>query len=281
MELIAKLANDYAVKHPVPAARALQSLPGEHLAAQLSRLEVKAAAAVASSIPVSQMLEVLKEMTDDQAHALFTALPVNVQLILLHGATDDLRDRLLDALPRDRARLLQRLSRYPAGCAAALMEPATLVVSDDLTVAAVLKLAGRNPDRVRFYVYVVDREQRLVGVVTLRQLIKADRHEIVRSIMEQNITSLRATTPHTEVLNHPLWQRFYQLPVVDDDGLLLGVVRYETWRREVANTHRDSSHNIMPTLLAFSELYWVGLSKTMFGGITEHDQAQGTEGKNE
>jgi magnesium transporter len=272
MDLLAKLNHHFASTHPRDAADALALLPGDRLALQLSVLDPKAAAAIARYIALPLLEDALSNMQSKQVGEIYAAFPVDLQVVVWQGARPELREHLFNALPERQRRLLQRLTRYPEGSAAFLMQPAAFTVNEGLTVGDVLKLAGRYPEQVRFYVYVVDGDQRLIGVVTFRELMKAKRQQRIDTLMERNVISLRANTPHSKVLNHTRWQNFHALPVVDDDGVFLGVIRYETWRRESLKQEKSAEYSAVPTLLALGELFWVGLSKAMFAGMAQPHQ---------
>lgn len=272
MELLAKLNRRFATMHPRDVANALSPLPGDRVAEHLSALEPTAAALVARHIAIPQLEEALSNMQSKHMEPLYAAMPTDLQLVVWRGARPELGKKLFNALPERQHRLLQRLSRYPDGSAASLMQPAAFMVNEGLTVGEVLSLAGRYPAQVRFYVYIIDSNQRLIGVITFRQLMKAKRQQRINTLMERNVISLRANTPRSEVLRHPLWQQFHALPIVDDDDVFLGVIRYETWRRESLKMSTTPEYTVVPTLLALGELFWVGLSEVMFGWFSQPRQ---------
>jgi predicted transcriptional regulator len=82
-----------------------------------------------------------------------------------------------------------------------------------------------------YYVYVIDRDSKLEGVVTLRQLLIDISDHLVGTIMESQITTLSAEANLEEILKHPEWGRFHTLPVVDRWGTFFGALRYRMLRR--------------------------------------------------
>jgi magnesium transporter len=156
--------------------------------------------------------------------------------------------------------------RYPPGTAGGLMDPFVFTVPDDVTVKETLKRARVASLEMPFYVYVVDRTQTLVGVVSLKKLIRARHADPISTVMRRDVVSLSAMAPQPEIVKNPHWREFHTLPVTDEDNLFLGVVRYETiarLREELADASNDEG--MLDTALALGELYWIGLSGVMDG----------------
>jgi len=133
-----------------------------------------------------------------------------------------------------------------------------------------------------FYVYVLDRTQTLVGVVSLKKLIRARRADPISSIMRRDIVSLSAVSPQSEIVKTPHWREFHTLPVTDEDNLFLGVVRYETIARlREELVHATNDGGILDTALALGELYWMGLSGVMDGISGRGSEAATRQATNE
>jgi hypothetical protein len=116
-------------------------------------------------------------------------------------------------------------------------------------------------------VFVVDDEHRLVGIVRLRDLLPARRHDPLTSVMNRAVSRLPATAPRAAVLNHPGWRHFHTLPVVDSANLLLGAIAHGTVRAifEEDVLGRPSRADAVTTVFALGELYWLGLSGVLDG----------------
>jgi magnesium transporter len=173
---------------------------------------------------------------------------------------------LLAELEPEIAKPLEQMLRYPPGTAGGLMDPFVFTVPDDVTVKETLKRARVASLEMPFYVYVVDRTQTLVGVVSLKKLIRARHADPISTVMRRDVVSLSAMAPQPEIVKNPHWREFHTLPVTDEDNLFLGVVRYETiarLREELADASNDEG--MLDTALALGELYWIGLSGVMDG----------------
>jgi magnesium transporter len=92
-------------------------------------------------------------------------------------------------------------------------------------------LLRRSSQHALYYVYVVDREGRLIGVVNLRQLLLTSSKQSLQTLMRRPVYSLPPGADHAGIVAHPGWRELHALPVVDGSGRFLGVLRHETVRR--------------------------------------------------
>ncbi len=267
--LLNELTTRYLHDHPLEAARILERNAPETMAALFSGLEPDIAAQAARYVSVPHLTATINYLDAQAAGRLYMALPLDVQLVVWHSAKSDLKNVLSAEIPKKHLKLIKKLASFPAGSAASMMDPVVFSVPHDIRAEEALKLANHHPDALRFYVYVVDREQHLAGVLTLRQLMQAPAKEPISKLAENNISKIHATASKTDVLEHPDWQHFHSLPVVDDENVLIGVIRYKTWRRETVRASDRAGGPIWDTVLALSELYWQGMSETVLGGRAE------------
>jgi magnesium transporter len=139
------------------------------------------------------------------------------------------------------------------------MDAMVLSVADDATAGEALQQAKQHAQHVLFYLYVVDREQRLVGVITLSELLGADPDLLVRAVMTDRPDTVDSRASLLAIAAHPAWRHYHALPVVDEHGVLLGAIRYETARRiegELGQAVKQS--DVSETAGALAQLYAIG-----------------------
>ena len=205
---------------------------------------------------------------------LIAALPVDCGARLLRRLEAKRREHLLEQTPADTAALLRRILRYPEESAGALMDPRALALPEDITAAEALARIRRSPRHALYYLYITNREQKLVGVLNLRELMLAAPRELLSAAMRRDLTTLTALMGSTAIIDHPGWRNVHALPVVDDSGIFLGVVRYETLRQlEDSNKPSQRGVNALSTVLSLGELCWVGLA----GVLTDLTTAAGAK----
>jgi Mg/Co/Ni transporter MgtE len=136
----------------------------------------------------------------------------------------------LDATAPKRARALRGLLEFPENTAGAMMDPQVLALPEDLTAREALIRVREAAADTGYNLYVVDRQQRLAGVLNLRELFLARPRSPLSDLMIRDPLSVPASTGAAALLGHPGWKRVHSLPVVDEQGAYLGTIRYRTLR---------------------------------------------------
>src|SRR5262245_919479 len=157
--------------------------------------------------------------------AIFVYFPPETQVQLVEGAGRAHMARLIEQMSHDdRADLLRRLPaltvenilrlvdeadrkdiaslvKYPGDTAGGLMTTDYAWLPEQITVAEALdRLRLQAPDRETiYYVFVLDDQRKLLGVVSLRDLILANRHALIREAMEQEVVAVKVTDDREQV----------------------------------------------------------------------------------
>jgi CBS domain-containing protein len=223
---------------PARIADLAEALPYMHAAELLNLLEVGLAADVFEQLQPERQLQVLTELPEPRAvEILAETAPDYAADVLGRLPLADAR-RLLERLPRRRALLVADLLRYPANTAGGIMTNEVVTVPVGLTVAEAIEHVRprlARPDLV-YYVYVVaDAESRkLEGIVTLRDLLLARPEQPVAEVMNQNLVVAAPLDPARDVAYRLADHQLNALPVVEDDGRLLGVVTIDSAISQIA-----------------------------------------------
>lgn len=257
------LCETYMNGHPADAARVLERLPAADVAAVFDTVRPAVVAEVVGRMVPSACAECLVQLTHERAARVVEALPADVAAAVLRRLDSAVRAALLDALG-DAARPLRRLLDYRDGTAASMMDPHALALPDDVTVGDALARVERAARHMLYYLYVVNREGTLVGVLDVAELMQAKPTVRLAAVMHQPVAAVPASAERGALLAHPGWVEYHALPVVDDQGRLLGAVRYQTFRRlEAADS--DRAPGPLVTVMALGELYWLGASGFLKG----------------
>ena len=140
------------------------------------------------------------------------------------------------------------------------MDPEVLTAFEQEPVRQVLARLQRNPAHALYYLYVVADNQRLVGVVNMRELIGARPDALLASVCTRHVASIAASATRQTVVGHPAWGSVHALPVVDEAGQFVGVLRYETVRALERRQASDSlASSGLQTASALGELFGLGL----------------------
>lgn len=223
----AELARTYLREFPDEAARRLDDLPVTEIARLLQKERVRHGVPLVERLAPNLAAEVLAALPADARRDVVASMdPVRAVAIL--GWMDDApRAALLDLLEPTLARELRMMAEYPPETAGRLMDPRAVGFMPGTTVQqALARLRATRTQRVAD-VFFTDDEQRLTGTVPLQLLAVAAPGALVEALARPAV-AVQATDPQDEVVEHFNKRRLASLPVVDFEGRLLGVIRYDT-----------------------------------------------------
>ncbi|MEQ9453981.1 MAG: magnesium transporter [Phycisphaeraceae bacterium] len=161
----------------------------------------------------------------DAAKALQTINPSVAAPILDELSVND-RDLIARAAPTAVGEQWQRNATYDRGTIGRVMRPAYAVFERGIKIGdAVEKLRGLVKEFFITYAYVVDDNQKLLGVVTMRELLFADREADISSVMIEKPYAVPASQRMQDTLDELVRMHLPVYPVVSDDGVLVGEVR--------------------------------------------------------
>jgi magnesium transporter len=262
-----EICETFVEAHPADAARAVERLLPSDASALLAALHPRAAAMVVTHMVAAAGAECLARIPPDRAAEILASVRTDYAATLLRRMDAAPRDALVAELPSADAAAFQRLLRHPEGTAGALMDPRAFSLPDDTTVADARTRMRRSPRHLQSYLYVVDRSQRLAGVMDVSELMLARAGARVSDVMHRPVARLSAHADRAAILAHPGWRDYHAMPVTDEQGTLLGVIRYQTLRRleDESRGRTRESDRAMETAFLLGELLWVGMSGLLHG----------------
>jgi magnesium transporter len=168
-------------------------------------------------------------LAPEEAAQLLDDLPKDDAVDILGRIADDTLHAILKRLDVEDANELEELLAYDEHTAGGIMSPRMFTVPPDISVGEALvrlqraQLAGTLPSRA-FYVYVVDPDNKLVGVCSLFMLVTNKPNVAVRDVMQPEVVSVRVETDQEDVADTVSRYDLLSVPVVDADNVLLGLV---------------------------------------------------------
>ena len=148
---------------------------------------------------------------------------------VLDALPTDARERATSAAPADVARQWQRNALYDAGTVGRMMEPVVAAFPPHARVDEVIEELRELVTRALItYVYVVDAEGHLLGIVTMRDLLFSGRESALDEIMLRGAFALHAAMPLKDAMRLVLDRHYPVYPVVDSERRLIGLVRGQT-----------------------------------------------------
>jgi magnesium transporter len=184
------------------------------LADEVKSRSAPGAAAKLADLPGAEIVTELMHLSPGFAQDVLGALPT------------DARERAISAAPPDIARQWQRNALYDPETVGRMMEPVVAAFPPDTRVGETIDELRELVTRALItYVYVVDAETRLLGIVTMRDLLFSERNRTLEQVMLRGAFALHAAMPMKDAMRLVLDRHYPVYPVVDADGRLIGLVR--------------------------------------------------------
>jgi len=186
----------------------------ERIAELLSELSSELQASIMEALGKEKASDILEEMdTDDAADFLGDIAP--------HESR-----KLLDLMPKEEAEGIKELLKYEENTAGSIMNNEFVSLPEDLTAEeAINKIRELSPEaELIYYIYIVDIREKLIGVISLRDLIMANPKAKISEFMEEDVVSVLDTEDQESVAKKMADYDFLALPVTEKRGILLGII---------------------------------------------------------
>ena len=213
-------------------ARLIHDVPSNLSADLVAHLDPMEAAHVLEETPVEDAANVLDELDRD------VAVPV------LEEMAADRVEEIAERMPGG-SDLLSQLQTYPEGSVGRLMTPQPFKVKQWNTAGDALdqlKVELGTGSHAITYFYVVDENDRLMGVAGLRSVLSSPGDARISEIMNSEVVSVVDTAREDECLHLLHRHRLFGLPVVNEDGILVGLIRAD---RLVRMAEEMATHDLL------------------------------------
>ena len=192
----------------------LASLDDEQVADAIEEMEPETQVEVIEDLEPDRAADILEEMSPDDAADLVADL------------SETAREEILALMEREEADEVQELLGYPEESAGGIMTTEYIALPANVTAGqAIDRLRELEPDaETIYYVYVVDRNESLVGVLSLRDLIVAKPETRIADVMIKEPITVRVLDDQEDVAGVIARYNLLAVPVVDDEGHLEGIV---------------------------------------------------------
>jgi magnesium transporter len=224
-----------ATLHPADLAEIMEDLDRDQRTVLLQRLDVETAAEALEEAPPELAAQLLEEVAPEQAADILEEMAPDEAADVLADLPGESRDEVLAAMERPEAREVAALLAHPRDSAGGLMTPDRIQLHPEQTVSdAIVELRRRAEDLPFVYeVFVVDQAGRLLGMLTLRDLLLDDAGTPLGAIMREPPATVRVEDGVKEVASAASKYNLVSVPVVDEAGVLQGMVTVDDILAEV------------------------------------------------
>ena len=208
-------------------ASALAELPPREGHAVFAMLveEPARAAEICSAWESGGLAELLEGFDADVLKPVFAELVDDDAADILATLPETLRAAILEQLEDAESEQIEELMRYAEDTAGGIMTTDFFALDKELTAREAIVTLQENPDtEVVFYVYCVNEEGTLVGVLSLRQLLLVRPSTLLKEVMNSDVLSATVTLDQEEVATIVARYDLLALPVVDEFNKLVGII---------------------------------------------------------
>ncbi len=212
--------------HPADLAELISDLPESHQFVVFRFLPKKLTTPVFEYLSLESQKKILESMGNKEVAAIINGLSPDDRTSLFEELPHSVVKNMLALLTKDEREIAKTLLGYPEDSVGRLMTPEYISVKEDMTIEEVL-------DKIRKYgsdtetldvIYVIDEEGRLIDDITIRQILLSPAGKSINKLMDYKFASLNATDDQEIAVENFRKYDCYALPVLDNDGCLIGIV---------------------------------------------------------
>lgn len=212
--------------HPADIADLLEEMDYKRRANFIDNLDDQQAVDTLTEMDLDSQVEIIEQMDQQRASDLLEEMAPDEAADILVELDAEKSEELLRLMELDDAEEVRELMQYEEDTAGALMTTEFIAFSAELTTEEVInQLRKLAPEaETIYYLYVIDQEERLQGVLSLRELIVAAPNMMLQDLMNKKIVMVKPEDDHQHVAEVINKYGLLAVPVVDDQGVILGIV---------------------------------------------------------
>lgn len=212
--------------HPADIAEIISQVSHQEGAAFLKNLDAEVAAEALSELSPEAQVDIISDMDSEKASDIIEMMPPDDAADVLGDLPAEKAKEILEHIEKEDAEDIQELLGHEEDTAGGLMTNEFIAYSPELTVNEAIEKFRHDSSEVEtvYYLYLVDDAERLVGVVSLRELILSDPGARLSEIMEPKVKTVTPEVDERVVAEIISKYNLVTLPVTDNNGVLLGIV---------------------------------------------------------
>jgi magnesium transporter len=212
--------------HPADLADLIEDLDYKKRKDFIEELDVETAAEAFAEMELDTQVEILEHLDNRQASELLQEMPPDEAADVLGELPEEKSDVLLNLMEPEEAQEVRELMDYEEGTAGALMTPEYIALSPEITAAeAISQLRTLAPEaETIYYLYILDDNQTLKGVVSLRQLIIAEPEARLQEVMQTRVIFVHPKDTDERVAELLNKYALLAIPVVSRVQQMLGII---------------------------------------------------------
>jgi len=222
--------------HPAELAEVLEDLDIHKRQALFGSLTPEVAADALEQMDTEDQVDLIEGMGEEHATRVVGEMATDDAADLLSELEEEKAENILDGMETERSEEVRELLTHEEDTAGGIMTTDFVALKTNYTVdqtIAVLRQEAREAENV-YYLYVLDELEHLVGVVTLRSLIVASPERRLADLMSTRVITVTTGEHRSAAAELFAKYRFRALPVVDESGVMKGIITIDDVLEHVA-----------------------------------------------
>ena len=254
------VSQKFLLNYPIEAARSLEQVATEDIAALFSELSFETSAPVLAAMLSEKAASCLELMKASYTAKLLAEMPLSTAARLYRILNTEDQEAVLVLFSDKMKKRLQRYIEYPPFSVGAMLDPWVDVLPETITVGEAIRRIKQIKHPVKCELYIIDDAYKLVGIIELGRLLTSGHHAILRDIMSRKSQPVSVNALTESLLTHPGWKTRQRLPVVERDKTLLGALEYQSVQETIGSSRIDKPQDSMENLLSLASLYWISMA---------------------
>lgn len=212
--------------HPYDLSELIQKFEPPQRIRVLSNLPDEVLIELVPELPEEVQLEFVEVISPKLAARLLASIPPDEMADVLGDLSLDSRRKIVGYFSKEKTTEARRLLRYPDDTAGGLMTTEVVALPMEATVSRAIRHIREKATEYEavYYIYVTDLDNRLMGVLSLRELVLASPSTKLKEVMNPDIITVPVEMDQEEVAYTIADYDLLAVPVVDKEGKLLGIV---------------------------------------------------------
>ena len=212
--------------HPADIADLLEDMSYKHRSGFIQSLDDQQAIEALSELDLETQVEVIQHMDEERASDILEDMPPDEAADILGELPVEKSEDLLKLMEVEDAAEVRELMQYEEGTAGSLMTTEYITFSSSITAEqAINQLREQAPSaETIYYLYVIDEEEHLLGVLSLRELIITDPRTVLKDIMHTKVVSVADQDDDQHVAEVINKYGLLAVPVINEAGVMLGII---------------------------------------------------------
>jgi magnesium transporter len=212
--------------HPADIAEIISQVSHKEGATFFKGLDVETAAEALSELQPDTQVEIISRMDTDKAADIIEEMPPDEAADVISDLPVDKAKEILEQIEKEEAEDIQELLSHEEDTAGGLMTNVFISYPPEITVKEAIEKFRKDAEEVEtvYYIYITDTDEKLLGVISLRDLLLAPMDTKLSDLMSTKLKTVSPDTDETDVAEAISKYNLLAIPVIDPEGFMLGIV---------------------------------------------------------